>query len=100
MGILDVLRKVDRKSWFVCYNCMLLTSHDTVKSIFYFAGPPVEVSGRLLTPCPRCQSTNTVSFQHLKETGSEAQLWGLERIVKRHTRSTFEARPQGFKPRS
>jgi hypothetical protein len=92
MGILDVLRRRDRKSWFVCYNCLQLTSHDAVKSIFYSAGPPIDVFGRPVTPCPRCESGNTVSFQHLKETGSEAQLWGLERIVKQHPRSFFDVK--------
>jgi hypothetical protein len=92
MGILDVLRKGDRKSWFVCYNCMMITSHDAVNSIFHYAGPPVDVFGRPVTPCPRCESGNTVSFQQLKETGSEAQLWGLEQIVRQHPRSTFEVK--------
>jgi hypothetical protein len=97
MGILDVLRKGDRKSWFVCYNCMLLTSHDAVKSIFYYTGAPVDVFGRPVTPCQRCESANTVSFQQLKERGSESHLWGLEQIVKRYPRSTFEMRRQEAK---
>ncbi len=97
MGILDVLRKGDRKSWFVCYNCMLLTSHDAVKSIFYYTGPPVDVFGRPVTPCPRCDNANTVSFQQLKDAGSEAQLWGLEQIVKQHPLSTLEVKRQEIK---
>jgi hypothetical protein len=97
MGILDVVRRWDRKSWFVCYNCMLLTSHDAVKSIFYDAGPPIDVFGRPVTPCPRCESGNTLSFRQLKETGSEAQLWGLEQIVKQHPLSAFEVKRQEIK---
>ena len=97
MGLLDVFRKSERKSWFVCYNCMMQTNHDEVKSIFYYTGPPTLVVGRPMTPCPRCQNTNTVSFQQLKDDGSEAQLWGLERTVRKHPRSTFEVRPQSVK---
>jgi hypothetical protein len=97
MGILAVLGKGDRKSWFVCYNCMLLTSHDAARSIFRYTGPPVDVFGRPVTPCPRCESGNTVSFQYLKETGAEAQLWGLEQVVKQHPRSTFEVKRQELK---
>lgn len=92
MGLLGGLRKSDRKFWFVCYNCMMQTSHDPVKSIFYYAGPPTIQMGRALTPCPRCQDTNTVSFQQLKDDGSESQLFGLEQVVKKHPRSTFEVK--------
>ncbi|MBI4166332.1 MAG: hypothetical protein HY508_11425 [Acidobacteria bacterium] len=97
MGLLGLFRKSERKFWFVCYNCMMLTNHDEVKSIFYYSGPPTLVVGRPLTPCPRCQNTNTVSFQQLKDDGSEAQLWGLERTVKKYPRSTFEVNPQSVK---
>lgn len=100
MGLLDVFRKSDRKKWFVCYNCMMLTDHDAVKSIFYDAGPPTLMMGRPMNPCPRCQSTNTVSFQQLQDDGSEAQLWGLERTVKQHPRSTFEIKPGTVKTTS
>lgn len=100
MGLLDLFRKSDRKFWFVCYNCMTQSSHDELKSIFYYAGPPTVVKGRPLTPCPRCQNTNTVSFQTLKDDGSEAQLWGLEQAVKKHPRSTFEVKPEGIKTTS
>jgi hypothetical protein len=97
MGILDALGKLDRTKWFVCYNCMMQTSHDEARSIFYYDGPPILMMGRPLTPCPRCQSTNTVSFQKLKEDRSESQLWGLERTVKKHPRSFFEVKPEGIK---
>ena len=97
MGILDALRKSDRTKWFVCYNCMMQTSHDEVNSIFYYAGPPTLMMGGALTPCPRCQNTNTVSFQKLKDDGSDSQLWGLERAAKRHPRSFFEIKPEGVK---
>ena len=93
MGLLDIFRKSDRKFWFVCYNCMMVTNHDEAKSIFYCAGPPTSVLGRSVTPCPRCENTNTISFQQLKDDGSEAQLWGLERTVKKNPRSTFEIKP-------
>lgn len=97
MGLLDIFGKSDRKHWFVCYNCMMLTNHDAAKSIFYFAGPPDLMMGRPMTPCPRCQNTNTVSFQKLKDDGSEAQLWGLEQTVKQHPRNTFEIKPENVK---
>ncbi len=43
----------------------------------------------------RCQSTNTISFQQLYDEGSEAQLWGLEQLVKQHPRSQFEIKGAG-----
>ena len=93
MGILDRLRGIDRRYWHVCYNCMMLTGHDTVKSVFYSEGPPVELLGRPMFACPRCGNTNTKSFQTLKDEGSEAPLWGLERIVREHPRSQFIVKP-------
>jgi hypothetical protein len=66
MGILDVLRKGDRKSWFVCYSCMLLTSHDAVKSIFYYTGPPVDVFGRPVTPCRAARAAIRFLFSILR----------------------------------
>jgi hypothetical protein len=90
MGLLDIFGKSDRKNWHVCYNCMQMSGHDELKSVFYYAGPPTVAMGRAFIPCPRCQSTNTISFQKLKDDGSEAQLWGLEQTVKKHPRSTFE----------
>lgn len=97
MDILDALWKTDRKFWFVCYKCVQLTSHDALKSIFYSTGSPVEIHGRNMTSCPRCQSANTVSFQKLKENGSEVQLWGLEQIARKHPRSFFEVHPTAAK---
>ena len=94
MGILSALGKKKRKFWFVCYGCMQHTAHDALKSIFYYDGPPTLLMDRPLTPCPRCKSTNTVSFQKLKDDGSESQLWGLEQIVKQHARSFFEVKPE------
>jgi hypothetical protein len=49
--------------------------------------------GRMMYPCPRCSSTNTRSFQQLKEEGSEQALYGLERIARQHPRSLFEVKP-------
>ncbi len=90
MGLLDIFGKSDRRFWFVCYNCMQMSGHDELKSVFYYTGPATVTMGRSFTPCPRCQSTNTISFQKLKDDGLEAQLWGLEQTVKKHPRITFE----------
>jgi hypothetical protein len=79
---------------------MMLTGHDTVKSVFYSEGPPVSVLGRPLFACPRCASTNTKSFQTLKDEGAEAQLWGLERVVRDHPRSQFIVKPGTQPPAS
>ncbi len=92
MGILDRLLNRQRMYWYLCYACLMQTNHDTVNSIFYDQGPPVEIMGRLVTPCPRCESTNTISFQELRAEGSDAQLWGLEQLVKKHPRSRFEVK--------
>ena len=94
MGWLDRLRKKDRRFWFVCYTCLQMTDHDTLNSVFYEESPPAMILGRLLTSCPRCSSTNTKSFQQLKEegVGSEAALWGLERLIKKHPRTQFEVK--------
>ena len=93
MAIFNILKKIDRHRWFVCYNCMMQTSHDTMKSVFYSEAPPVDFMGRPMMPCPRCGSMNTRSFQDLKDKQEEAALWGLERIVKKHPRSQFEVNP-------
>lgn len=99
MGILSRLRGIDRRYWYVCYNCMMQTGHDTANSLFYSEGPLVEVVvGRSLMPCPRCGSTNTKSFQTLKEEGAEAPLWGLEQTVRKHPRSQFIVKPQSASP--
>jgi len=93
MGILDRLRGIDRRYWYVCYNCMMQTGHDVANSIFYSEAPLTPVLGRPLMPCPRCASTNTKSFQNLKDEGSEAPLWGLEQTARKHPRSQFVVKP-------
>jgi hypothetical protein len=102
MGFFDRLRGIDRRCWHVCYTCMTETGHDTVRAIFYSEGPPLLVLGRPLFQCPRCAGTNTKSFQALKEEHAESQLWGLERVVRQHPRSTFvvkaEAQPSEARP--
>jgi len=92
VGLLDRLLKKDRKFWFVCYNCMMHTGHDTLKSVFYSEGPPAYILGRPWMECPRCKNTNTKSFQQLKDEGSDAALWGFEQIVRKYPRSQFEVR--------
>ncbi len=66
------------------------TGHDELKSVFYSEGPRVSVLGRLWMKCPRCGGTNTRSFQEIKDSGSEAAVWGLERIAKKYPRKQFE----------
>jgi hypothetical protein len=83
-----------RRFWFVCSNCMTTSGHDPLKSVFYFEGPGEDFLGRMMYKCPRCSSTNTRSFQDLKDEGSDAALFGLERLVKKYPRSTFEVKPQ------
>ena len=92
MGIVSLFRRIDRKRWFVCSTCMQQTAHDTMKSVFYSEDPPVLFLGRPMAQCPRCGSTNTRSFQEIKEEGSESALWGLEQIVKRYPRRQFEVK--------
>ena len=90
MGMLDRLLNRERLHWHVCHACLMRTNHDALNSIFYDPGQPVEVNGRLVKPCPRCESTNTISFQKLRDDGSDAQLWGLEQLAKQYPRSRFE----------
>ncbi len=92
MGLLDRFLKKDRQFWFVCYTCMMQTGHDAVKSVFHSQGPPAVILGRPLMQCPRCQGTNTKSFQELKAEGSDAALWGFEQLIKKHPRSQFEVK--------
>jgi len=92
MGILERLLITNRKFWFVCYTCMQQTGHDTLKAVFYCGGPPVTVLGRPLMQCPRCGSTNSKSFQDLKDEGSGSALWGLENIVRKYPRRQFEVK--------
>lgn len=92
MGLLSAFKKVDRRHWFVCHNCLMISNHDPLRSLFYYDGPSQDFLGRALYPCPRCASTNTRSFEQLKAEGSEQALLGLERIVRRYPRSQFEVR--------
>ena len=92
MEILDRLLKRDRTRWFVCYTCMTQSGHDTIQSVFYSEYPPVIILGRPWQKCPRCGTTNTKSFQDLKNEGADHSLFGLERIVRRYPRSRFEVR--------
>jgi len=93
MGVLNFLKRIDRRHWFVCHACMMQSNHDPLRSLFYQNTPGEDFMGRMMYPCPRCASTNTRSFQQLKEEGSEQALFGLERIVKQHPRSMFEVKP-------
>ncbi len=97
MGLFDLFTKKNRKFWFVCYTCMMQTGHDTVKSVFYSQGPRVLILGRPWMQCPRCQGTNTKSFQELKDEGSDSALWGLEQTVKKYPRRQFEVKPPEVK---
>lgn len=89
MSIFSIFRKIDRDRWFVCHNCMMHNDHDALNSIFYSDSPKVNVMGRPTMICPRCNDANTRSFQELKDGGSEASLWGLERLARKHPRSQF-----------
>jgi len=68
---------------------MLHNNHDALNSIFYSDSPKVNVVGRPTMICPRCNDANTRSFQELKDEGSEASLWGLERLARKYPRSQF-----------
>jgi hypothetical protein len=92
MSWLGFFRRINRKHWFVCNNCMTLTGHDTVNSVFYYRGLPEVYLGRPLMKCPRCCSTNTRRFQDIKNEGAESAIWGLEQIVKKYPRSRFEVK--------
>jgi len=89
---MGLFRRINRDRWFVCNHCMQQTGHDTVKSVFYSEEPPALVLGRPFAKCPRCGTTNTRSFQEIKNEGSESALWGLERIVKKYPRREFEVK--------
>ena len=93
MSVLNFLKRINRRHWFVCHACMMNSNHDPVKSLFFQDTPGEDFMGRMMYPCPRCTSTNTRSFQNLKDEGSEQALFGLERIVRQHPRSTFEVKP-------
>jgi uncharacterized C2H2 Zn-finger protein len=93
MGLWSIFRKIDRKHWFVCSTCMQRTDHDTLISVFYSKRAPEIILGRQLMRCPRCGTANTRSFEDIKNEGSEAALWGLERTVRKHPRSRFDVKP-------
>ncbi len=97
MGLLSAFKKVDRRHWFICHNCLMVSNHDPLQSLFYDDGPGQDFLGRALYACPRCSSTNTRSFEQLKAEGSEQALIGLERIVRRHPRSQFVVKAAGEK---
>jgi hypothetical protein len=90
MALGNVFKRLDRTKWYVCHTCLGNTNHNAELSIFYTEAQPVPVLGRPTMLCPRCKDTNTRSFKELKEDGSEAALWGLERIVRKNPRSKFE----------
>jgi hypothetical protein len=92
MGILARFLKPDRKFWYVCYSCMQQTGHDTLRAVFYSQGPHVKVLGKAWMQCPRCRSTNTKSFQDLKDEGSGSALWGLENTVRKYPHRQFEVK--------
>jgi hypothetical protein len=69
------------------------TNHDPVRSLFFQDTPGEDFLGRMMFPCPRCASSNTRSFQQLKEEGSEQALFGLEQVVRQHPRNMFEVKP-------
>lgn len=85
-----MFKRINRNHWYVCHNCLLHNNHDARHSIFYTKSPRAMVQGRPTMVCPRCNDANTRSFQELKEEGSEAALWGLERIAKKYPRGQFE----------
>ena len=97
MGILSIFRRVNRKAFFLCYECMthmsLESEPEAAKAIFFDNGEPEMIDGRSHYRCPRCQAINTVSFQYLKETQQSSQLFGLEQIVKNNPQSFFEVKP-------
>ena len=95
MGVLNVLKRINRKHWFVCHACMVQSNHDPVRSLFYQTTPGEDFMGRMMYPCPRCSSTNTRSFQQLKAEGSDQALFGLERIARQNPRHLFEVKPAG-----
>ena len=93
MSVLSHLKRINRKHWFICHACLMQTNHDPLRSLFFQNTPGQDFMGRMMFPCPRCSSTNTRSFQQLKEEGSEQALYGLERIVRQHPRHMFEVKP-------
>lgn len=93
MGWFDRFRRLERTSWFICYNCLGRNAHKAVEAIFSYSGPPEMINGRGWVKCPRCDNINTRSFQQLKDEGSDPQLWGLEQIVRSQPRERFPVKP-------
>jgi hypothetical protein len=93
MSVLNMFRRIDRRYWFICHNCLLRTNHDEMQSVFYSKSSQAMPMGRPTMLCPRCNDANTRSFQELKDEGAESALWGLERLVRKYPRSRFEVRP-------
>lgn len=93
MGILSWFRRVDRRHWHICYECLRQNGNVAEEAIFYYDGPREEnVEGHATAACPRCQSMNTRSFQFLKETEEEPALFGFERIVRSNPRERFRVK--------
>lgn len=92
MGVLSALKRINRDHWFICHACLMQANHDPLRSLFFQTEPGEDFMGRMMYPCPRCASTNTRSFQQLKEEGAEQALFGLERIVRQHPRRVFEVK--------
>jgi len=93
MSVLNYLKRINRQHWFICHACLMQTNHDPMRSLFFKDTPGENFMRRIMFPCPRCSSTNTRSFQQLKEEGSEQVLFGLESIVRQHPRHVFEVEP-------
>lgn len=95
MGFLDLFRRIDRRSWHLCYECVKTNSNAAEEAIFYYDGPrEPDAEGHAIARCPRCRSSNTRSFQFLKDKREDSTLYGLERIVKANPRSRFPAKPR------
>lgn len=93
MSVLNLLKIINRKHWFICHACLMNNNHDARNAIFYQNTPGEDFMGRMMFPCPRCANTNTRSFAQLKREGSEQALFGLEQIVREHPRSAFTVKP-------
>ncbi len=93
MSVLNYFKIINRRHWFVCHACMTQSNHDPMQSIFFQDTPGEDFMGRMMFPCPRCASTNTRSFQSLRDDGSTQALFGLEQIVRKHPRQAFEVKP-------
>lgn len=93
MGLLGLFRRIDRRFWHICYECLKNNGNIAEEAIFYYDGPPEEHLGRPVVRCPRCSAVNTRSFQFLKDTAEDAALFGLERIVKKNPRERFAVKP-------